>query len=209
MQFSTSLSKCVQYPASLAYKRGIFFPGTGISATARLALLLEFACNGKSLLACGWACASCLLQPTCKSMFVNNAVLERKQTQQDSQATASYSDHKVIWLVCFVPPPTHPPPKILVQHRRRATWQMDNWWRGGRMDGHPAWPWRLSAGLFPIPPSLLFSFFFFLLITSKVPEKQLILDNRIIIKTINDCPSRLIWNSLRLRGISYKSDSSC
>lgn len=203
MQFSTStpLSKQAQYPASLAYERGIFFPGTGISATARLALLLRFSCNGKSPLACSQACASCSLQATCKSVILNNAALKSKQIQLDSQATASYSDHKVIWLVCFVPS-SHPLPKILLSVGLCCRWTTDG--EVGRTDGHLAWPRGFSAGFFPIPPSLLSSFFFFcLLMTSKDPEKQLILEHGIIIKAIKGCLSRLMWNSLHLKGISY------
>lgn len=129
MQFSTPLSKRAQYPASLAYERGVFFPGTGISATARLALLLKFACNGKSPPSCGRACASCSLQATCKSMFLNNVARKRKQTQLDSQATASCSDHKVIRLVCFAPS-SRPLPKIFLGMGLRSRWTI-----GGEVAG--------------------------------------------------------------------------
>lgn len=148
----------MQYPASLAYERGIFFPGTGISATARLALLLEFACNSKSPPACGRACASCSLQATCKSMFLNKAVLKRKQTQLDSQATASYSDHKVIRLVCFTPS-SRPLPKILLGVGLRGRWTIDGE-AAGWMDTLPDLEGSVPSSFPSLPPYSFLSFSF-------------------------------------------------
>jgi len=57
-------------------------------------------------------------------MFLNNVVLKRKPTEVDSQATASYSNHKVIPLVCFVPF-SHPLPKLLLSVGLRGRWTID------------------------------------------------------------------------------------